>query len=460
MRLDTLKKMGNIGIAILFIALSVQLGFSLLSPVMQYYIEALSNPKIPPPEQRQSIRFTADVIWYLAFNIAAFMLFRAPFATVFGRLSDKIGRKKLIVLGLFLYVLIGIALGLATDPLQVVIIRALQGIGSAMVWPVAETLLMEGVSQEIRARAMTLYVMSLNLANLIGPGLGGWIYNFFYLYINSNKAIDILRPTVLSPVPMFILAFLLSLTLKETTSVKNRSKEKFSQPNTLNQPEKQFNQQISKELLNRSINVVYFTGITNGFGVGLVSSIVVVYISEFVVKEPSTIGSLMVISGTFGLLAAYPIATYADKSWGKKNMAILSMLLRTLAFLILPFAYDIPTILVVLGLGNLSFNIGMPSTRAIQADLTKKAYRGKVFGQQQSFFNVGMGLGSLIGAALYIYYAHTTIFILPGSAVLFFTSAFLSLLSAIAIQIWLYEPSRQNIYKNLMQEGSYPSELG
>ncbi len=443
MRFNTIREMSRVGIIILFIALSVQLGFSLLSPVMQYYIEALSNPNVPPPEQRRTIRFTAEVIWYLAFNTAAFMLFRAPFATVFGRLSDKIGRKKLIVTGLFLYVLIGIALGLATDPLQVVIIRAIQGIGSAMVWPVAETLLMEGVSKEIRARAMTLYVMSLNLANLVGPGLGGWIYNFFYAYIRSNKAIDILRPTVLSPVPMFVIAFLLSLALKETVNIKDGMPSPTYQKDiNLVELEKSYHN-IPQHILDRSINVVYFTGIINGFGVGLVASIVIVYISEFVVKEPSIIGSLMVVAGTFGLLAAYPIATYADKSWGKKNMAIFSMILRTLAFLILPFAHDIPTVLLVLCLGNLSFNTGMPSTRAIQADLTKRSYRGKVFGQQQTFFNVGMGVGSLIGALLYILYAHTTIYILPGTAVLFFTSAFLSLISAFTIYIWLYEPSRQ-----------------
>ncbi len=434
-RFQTLKKLGKTGIVLLFISLSVQLGFSLLSPIMQYYIEALANPNIPPPEQREAVRFTAEVIWYLSFNIAAFMFFRAPFATFFGRLSDRIGRKKLIVTGLLLYVFIGIALGLATDPIQVVIIRALQGIGSAMVWPVAEALLMEQVDAEIRTRAMTLYVMALNLANLIGPGIGGWLYHVFYTIIASDKAIDILRPTVLSPVPMFTIAFILSLFIKRETGTQNiyGLSEDDEVSTQLDMPE---------NLIIRSIRVIYFTGIANGFGVGLVASIVIVYISEFVVKEPSIIGSILLVTGTFGLLAAYPLATYADKVWGKKNMAILAMIFRTLAFIILPFSRDIPTVIIALALGNLSFNTGMPSLRALQADLTKKSIRGRVFGQQQSFFNAGVGLGAIIGAALYINYAHMMILGLPGAVVIFFTSAVLSLICTIAIYLWMVDPRR------------------
>ncbi len=438
-KLETLKKLGKTGIILLFISLSVQLGFSLLSPVMQYYIEALANPNIPPPEQRETVRFTAEVIWYLSFNTAAFMFFRAPFATFFGRLSDKIGRKKLIVTGLLLYVFIGLALGLATDPIQVVVIRALQGIGSAMVWPVAEALLMEEVDVEIRTRAMTLYVMALNLANLVGPGVGGWLYHLFYTIIPSDKAIDILRPTVLSPVPMFTLAFILSLFIKDI----RKPRDIVININGDNGNDERIeNNHIPEILIKRSIRVIYFIGITNGFGVGLVASIVIVYISEFVVKEPGIIGSILLVTGLFGLLAAYPLATYADEVWGKKNMAMMAMILRTAAFVILPFAKDIPTAMLALGLGNLSFNTGMPSLRALQADLTHKSIRGKVFGQQQSFFNAGMGLGAVIGAGLYIQYAHTYLAGLPGAGVLFFTSAILSLMGAVAIYMWMIDPRK------------------
>jgi DHA1 family multidrug resistance protein-like MFS transporter len=432
--ISILKMFSRASIILLFISLTVQLGFSMLNPVMQYYIEALANPNIPPPEQREAVIFTPEVVWYIAFNTAAFMFVRAPFAAFFGRLSDRIGRRRLIIYGLFLYVIIGIGLGVSTHPIHVVLIRGIQGIVSAMVWPVAEALLMEKVDKRIRTRAMTLYVMALNIANLIGPGIGGWIYHLFYISIGSNKAIDILRPTVLSPVPIFVLAAILSLYIKE-----GREESK-----TITREDRQVFRlrDIPEELINRSINVIYFTGIINGFGIGLIVSIIIVYISEFIVKEPGIIGSVMSIGGIIGLLTAYPLASYADKTWGKKNLAIFSMILRTTTFIILPFTRDIPTLLLVLALGNISFNTGMPSLRALQADLTRRKYRGKVFGQQQTAFNSGVGIGALAGALLYNMYAHKTIFNITGVAVLFFTSAILSFITLIAILKWLIDPQK------------------
>ena len=429
-----LKMFSRAGIILLFISLTVQLGFSMLNPVMQYYIEALANPTIPPPEQRETITFSPDVVWYIAFNTAAFMFVRAPFATFFGRLSDRMGRRRLIIYGLFLYVVIGIGLRLSTHPLHVVIIRGIQGIVSAMVWPVAEALLMEKVDKKIRTRAMTLYVMALNIANLVGPGVGGWIYHLFYLTIGSTRAIDILRPTVLSPVPIFLLAAILSLYISDSVEEKIMHSETKKQIFRL--------KDIPERLINRSINVIYFTGIINGFGIGLIVSIIIVYISEFIVKEPGIIGSVMSIGGIIGLLTAYPLASYADRVWGKKNLAILSMVLRTTTFIILPFTRDIPTLLLVLALGNISFNTGMPSLRALQADLTKRRHRGKVFGQQQTAFNSGVGIGALVGAMLYNLYAHISILNIPGVAVLFFTSAALSLITMIIIYIWLVDPQK------------------
>ncbi len=389
---------------------------------------------IPPPETRETVIFTPEVIIYMALNIAAFMFLRAPFATIFGRLSDKIGRKKLVVSGLLIYVMVGVALGLARNPVEVVGIRAVQGISSAMVWPVAQALLMETVSIDIRTRAMTMFVMALNLANLAGPGLGGAIYNFFYHANPDALAIDILRPTVLSPVPAFILAFILSFMLREDGfKLRSFDEAEYEEEDSI--------WHIDFELIKRSIYTIYATGIINGFGIGLVASIVIIYISEFVIKEPIGIGALMFLTGLVGLIVAYPMARYADISLGKKRMAIFAMLLRALAFFILPFSTSIPFIALVLSLNSISFNVGMPSLRALQADLTKKSFRGKVFGQQQTFFNAGMAIGAVIGAFLYILYAHKTVFSVPGTILVFYPSAILFVISILLIEKYVVEPS-------------------
>jgi len=446
---NILKRIGREGAIIIFIALAVQLGFSMLQPVIQYYVEALENPSTPPPEARGSVRFTPEVIWYIAFNMTAFMILRSPSAAVFGRLSDKIGRKRLIVIGLFLYVIVGILLGISRNALDVVLVRALQGITSAMVWPVAEALMMDKIDPKLRTRAMTLYVMSLNVANLVGPGIGGAIYQFFYIIIESKRAIDILRPTILSPVPLFAAGFILSFLLRENkkTSISNLD---------YYDPTPKIKEAISLEssipldkAIKRSIHVIFFSGLINGFSVGIIASIMIVYISEYIVKEPIYIGSIQLIASLTGLLAAYPIASYTDKKWGKKNMFLFSMSMRTLAMMIIGLSREIVGLLIGMALANISFNTGMPSIRAIQADLTKTTHRGRIFGYQQAMFNLGMGLGAIISAYLYINYAHKNIFYTDGVILIFILAASLTFTALLIAYKWLLDTRILETHGNL-----------
>ena len=426
---ETYRELGRDVFILVFIALAVQLGFSFIQPVMQYYIEALENPSIPPPETRESVRFTASVIWFVAFNVAAFMLLRSPFAPIFGRLSDRYGRKKLIILGLSLYVVVGIALGLATHPIHIVLIRGFQGILSAMVWPVAEALMMDNVDYSHRTRAMTLYVMSLNFANLIGPGLGGLTYDTYLKILNPEYAIDILRPTILTPVPLFLGAAILSIMVREERhGVKGIVTDGEGYREILD---------IPSHIISRSLKAIYTSGLINGFGIGLIASIMIVYMSEYIVKEPLYIGLLTLSANTTGLTLAYPIASYADRKWGKKNMVLFAFTLRTLAFIILIFARDIISFFLALAIGNISFNTGMPSIRAIQGDLTKKANRGKVFGLQQAMFNMGMGIGAVVSAYLYTNLAHKPFLGLDGVFIIFLITALLSIMGLMILYLWL-----------------------
>lgn len=427
--ISTFQVLGGDVIKLVFIALSVQLGFSFIQPVMQYYIEALENPSIPPPETRESVRFTASVIWFVAFNVAAFMLLRSPFAPIFGRLSDRYGRKRLIILGLFLYVLVGIALGLATHPIHIVLIRGFQGILSAMVWPVAEALMMDNVDYSYRTRAMTLYVMSLNFANLIGPGLGGLAYDIYLKILEPRYAINILRPTILTPVPLFLGAAILSLTVREARhNIKGLTGDEAGYKEVL---------EIPSHVISKSLKAIYTSGLINGFGVGLIASLMIVYISEYIVKEPLYIGLLTLSANSVGLTLAYPIASYTDRKWGKKNMVLFAFTMRTIAFTILIFARDIFSVFLALAIGNISFNTGMPSIRAIQGDLTNRGNRGRVFGLQQGMFNMGMGIGAVTSAYLYINLAHKPLFGLDGVFIIFLITAILSITGLAIIYIWL-----------------------
>lgn len=104
----------------------------------------------------------------LGMIIAAFSVTRGLLQPVVGNLSDRWGRKGFLMVGLFIYGLVGLIIPTATDVDQLIAIRAFHGIGSAMIVPIgmAYMSLLAPTGQEAR------YMSYLNVAVFCGIGCG------------------------------------------------------------------------------------------------------------------------------------------------------------------------------------------------------------------------------------------------------------------------------------------------
>jgi len=90
-----------------------------------------------------------------------------------GWLSDRWGRKRLMVGGLLVQGLLSAAYLLITDPLIFVILRAAEGLAAAAVLPSARALIADATPPEKRGAAYGLFSAFFNAGFLIGPALGG-----------------------------------------------------------------------------------------------------------------------------------------------------------------------------------------------------------------------------------------------------------------------------------------------
>jgi len=111
----------------------------------------------------------------LGFIIAAFSITRGFFQPVVGNLSDRWGRKRFLVSGLFVYALVGLMIPEATSVGALVLIRTLHGVGSAMIVPVA----MAYVGDLTPVGREGHYMGMLNIAIFTGIGSGPLIGGFF-----------------------------------------------------------------------------------------------------------------------------------------------------------------------------------------------------------------------------------------------------------------------------------------
>jgi len=127
-------------------AFVISLGFGIPALLVLYLLLALDGLITELPENLGKIPTVPEIAIQYTLLMSAFMLTRALFAGYFGSLSDRIGRKKLINIGFLIYTVVTYGYIIATEWWHLLIVRIIQGVASAMVWPVAEALIMDSVS--------------------------------------------------------------------------------------------------------------------------------------------------------------------------------------------------------------------------------------------------------------------------------------------------------------------------
>jgi MFS family permease len=111
----------------------------------------------------------------------AFAISRTLFLPYFGALSDRKGRKPLIITGLFAYAIISLVFIAVVDVNGLIFIRFLQGIASAMIMPVVQAYVGEITPHGREGFTMGMFNTSVFLGLSLGPVVGGVINDSFSL---------------------------------------------------------------------------------------------------------------------------------------------------------------------------------------------------------------------------------------------------------------------------------------
>jgi EmrB/QacA subfamily drug resistance transporter len=112
----------------------------------------------------------------LQWVVDAYNLVFAASVLAAGSLSDRFGRKGMLLAGLAVFGLASLAGGLTDDPGQLIATRAVMGVGSAMVFPSTLSLLSNVFTERgERARAIGLWGATTGAAIALGPIVGGWL---------------------------------------------------------------------------------------------------------------------------------------------------------------------------------------------------------------------------------------------------------------------------------------------
>jgi EmrB/QacA subfamily drug resistance transporter len=123
------------------------------------------------PSIRQDLRFTqTSLVWV----VNAYMLTFGGFLLLGGRLGDLYGHRRLFLIGLASFTAASFACGLSTVQTALIVARAAQGIGGAVVTAVALSLITDLFTADTdRAKAMAIYGFVCSGGGALGALLGG-----------------------------------------------------------------------------------------------------------------------------------------------------------------------------------------------------------------------------------------------------------------------------------------------
>jgi EmrB/QacA subfamily drug resistance transporter len=107
--------------------------------------------------------------------VEAYSLFLAALLLVGGALGDRYGRKRIFLIGVTVFAIASAACGLAANIQQLIIARAIQGIGGALLVPGSLAIISASFPSDRRGRAIGTWSGFSAITTAIGPVMGGWL---------------------------------------------------------------------------------------------------------------------------------------------------------------------------------------------------------------------------------------------------------------------------------------------
>ncbi len=288
-----------------------------------------------------------------------------------GRRSDRIGRKKILLLGLLSFTVMPLLYIYATDAYSLLFIRAFGGVGASAVWPLAMALIIDQAGAANRGAAMGWYNAAFFSALAFGPLIGGALYDSF------GMSAPFYFWALLGAVSFVIVFFRVQEPEKTEVLQKNES------------------QAALEPLINPGFlltflaccSVVLWAGIVGGFNYTMLPG----YALRLGFSA-TDVGLIYAAYGGSTALSNIYFGRQADR--GRRKLLIFAgCLVGAVSFAALSVAASLPqVVLLFAGIGT-GMGMGTPSAAALISEVTCTTRRGEIYG----IFNTSRMSGVVVG---------------------------------------------------------------
>lgn len=312
----------------------------------------------------------------LGFLMAAYSLMQFFFAPFWGKLSDRIGRRPVFLIGLSGFGLTFILFGLSTEMWMLFATRLLSGIVSSATLPTAMAYMADITGQENRAQGMGMMGGAMGMGMVFGPALGGWLVHYGLA------------------MPFFAAGGLALLTLPFAyfflpESLKAKKAEDLTK-------EQKFTGQIFKHPQFPLLSL----GFVLSFSMALFESTFALFAAARVGFGPREVGIMFTILGIIGVTIQAGLIGRLVNRFGDAKMIIAGTLIAIGGLILILLAPNGITIMACTALFSGGNSLLRPSVSALMAK-TAEAGQGTAMGLMQSADSLGRIIGPVAGGLIY-----------------------------------------------------------
>ncbi len=312
---------------------------------------------------------------------SAYFLAVFAFSVPAGRLSDRIGRKPMMVGGTLLFALSTLLFLTTTDPWWFVAFRVLEGIGAAAVVPAAQAFVAEITSNENRSRAYGWLTTAQYGGLIVGPAMAWPIYAlggghgtraFYAIFLFGSLL------TVASAVA-------LSLFLREpATAGKARARERERAP--------------WRSVLSRPVVAIILVVATAQYAMGGFEVLWSIYLRDL--GASITVIGLTWVVFSAPLLLSFIGGRVADRH-SRFALMFAGFGIQAVCWLLVPLLHDPTIFLLLLPIDGLAFAFAFPAKQAFLVQVSISRWLGSVQGAEQTATQLAAFIGTASAPLLY-----------------------------------------------------------
>ena len=304
--------------------------------------------------------------------ITAFAVMRLLAAPPTGLLVQRLGERRIYISGLFIVALTTVACGFAHTYWQLLVYRALGGVGSTMFFVSALGLMIRISPQNARGRVSGMFAGAFLVGSVAGPVLG-----------NLTAGLGLRAPFFMYGVLLMVAAAVVLVGLRKSALADAADTDGLTVT-------------VRVALRHRAYRAALLSNFATGWSLfGLRFALVPLFVEEGLDRQPRHVAGLALAAFALGNVSVVLFSGRLSDRIGRKPLLIAGLVLSAVSTTALGFATSLPMFFLEAVVAGVASGIYNSPQQAAVADVIGKAHGGTAIAAYQMMSDFGSIVGSL-----------------------------------------------------------------